>query len=394
MVSYIRQIYQFEIIGLSSGSPERFLNIANRRRLRIFNVYCQEGRMFAYIHATDFDRLSNAAQKAGVRLEITEKYGLPYLLRNYGRRMGFMIGFGLFCFFLWYLSLFVWFVELEGVPDELSVSASDAVYHAGIRPGTLIASIDGPQLELELEKELPQFDLIKVSRMGCRALVHFSPSVKKQTLVTDGVPCDLIAAEAGEIVDVVAIEGAPLVQTGDIVYPGDTLVSGLFPGQEDRIRMVHSRGEVTALVEETFTESVTFRQTVKEPTGRIVTVNRLTAFGWDIPLYYAPPKGLYRKTHTEYPATFFGFELPIVLRCEDWHELCYTEKIFTAEECVTQLESRLDERIRAADALEIVDNTRTVGETENGVRVTRRVTFLRSIAKEREILLSDGGDEP
>ncbi|MBQ1412010.1 MAG: sporulation protein YqfD [Clostridia bacterium] len=396
MISYLRSIHQFEIIDATQKNPQaaaRFLNLANRRRLRIFNVYCQGDRMYAFIHAADYAKLADAADKAGVTLEVRKTYGLPYRLRHYGKRMGFWIGFGLFCFLLWYLSLFVWFIELEGIPDELMVSASDAVYAAGLRPGTLIAAVDGPQLELELEKELPDFDLIKVSRMGCRALVHFSPSVKKQPCVPESAPCNLIAAQPGEIVDVIATEGAPMVQPGDVVYPGDTLVSGLFPGQEDKIRMVHACGEVTALVEQSFTESTTLRQVVKEPTGRIVTVSRLNAFGMDIPLYYNAPKGLFRKTHMESPISLLGFSLPISLRREEWHELCRTEKNLTADECIAALDNRLDKRIRARDALEVVSDIRTVSSMENGVRVTRHVTFLCSIAEEREILLNDGGEE-
>ncbi len=365
---------------------ERFLNIANRRRLRLFNIHCQNGRMFAFVHAADFDTLADAADKAGVTLAVTDKYGLPYVLRHYGRRVGFVAGFGLFCFMLWYLSLFTWFVDFVNLPETLAVSASDAVYAAGLRPGMLSSRIDGPMLELELEEQLRDFDFIKISRMGSNAQVYFSPSTASKHTVADDVPCDLIAAEGGEIVEIIAPQGTPMVQPGDVVYPGDTLVSGLFAGQEDKIRTVHASGEVIAMVDETFSENVSFRQTVQEPTGRVVLVNRLTAFGWEIPLFYGLPKGNYRRTYEEIPLTLLDFEMPFVLRREEWHELCYTEKTFSTDECAAQAEALLDRRIQAADTRGIVSDTRTVNETENGVRVTRYVTFLRSIAKEREML--------
>lgn len=384
MLNVIRETVRFEIVGIS---PERFLNIANRRRLRVFNVHCVGNRMFAFALASQFDTLSDAAQKAAVRLEITERHGLPYLLRNYRKRIGFVMGFGVFCLILWYLSLFVWFVDCVNVPEAFAVSASDAVYNAGIRVGMLSSRIDGPQLELELEEELPQFDFIKISRMGCSAQVYFSPSVREKSTVSDEKPCDLVATDGGEIVEVIATEGTPLVQTGDVVYPGDTLVSGLFAGNFGSISMVHSEGSITAMVDETFSETIDYKQTIKEPTGKIVTINRLLAFGWEIPLFYHTPQGNYSRTYEEFPLTVGAFALPVTLRREEWHELCYTEKIYSAEECTAQAEKLLEKAIQDTDKREIVTSTRTVNETPNGVRVTRYVTFLKEISEERGILL-------
>lgn len=384
MLNLLRETVKFEIVGIS---PERFLNIANRRRLHIFNMHCRGNRMFGFVLASEFDTLAEAAEKAAVRLEIIEHRGLTYTLRHYRKRMGFVLGFGLFCFIMWYLSLFVWFVDCVNLPASLSVSATDAVYHAGIRVGTLSSRIDGPQLELELEEELPQFDFIKISRMGCNAQVYFSPSVREKSTVSDETPCDLIATDGGEIVEVVATDGTPMVQVGDVVYPGDTLVSGLFEGQVGSIYMVHSRGKITAMVDETFSETIDYKQTLKEPTGKIVTINRLMAFGWEIPLFYSAPQGNYSRTYEEIPLTIGNFELPVVLRREEWHELCYTEKIYSTEECTAQAEKRLDKIIREKDQLEIVTNTQTVNETANGIRVTRYVTFLKEISEERGILL-------
>lgn len=396
-----REYVRFEITGIS---PERFLNIANRRRLKLFNIHWFDGGMGAFIHASAFDDLAEAARKAGVELTVTRRFGLPRLLRRYRKRVGFFLGFGAFCGLLWYLSLFVWSVELVNVPPSLAVSASDAVYRAGLREGTLISRIEGPALEVELSEALPQFDFVTVSRMGCRAQVFFSLSARqererrllqKNAAAEHGTACDLVAAENGEIVKATASQGTPLVQTGDIVCAGDTLVSGLFEGQEGVIRMVHATGEITAMVEETFSETVDFVQTVKEPTGRVVTVYRPSVFGWEIPLFYRPPKGDYRRECEDRTVVLFrdlfgngkGLTLPIELRREEWHELCFMQKTFTEDECIQQAEEALTKRIARAGSPETVSNTRTVTPTPTGLRVTRRVTFLRDIAVERELLL-------
>lgn len=385
MLNFIREICKFEIIGIS---PERFINIANRRRLHVFNLHCNCGRMFGFIAASEFYTLSDAAEKAGVQLEIVDSYGLPHLVRNYKKRIGFILGFGLFCFILWYLSLFVWFVETVNLPEKYSVSASDALYNSGIRTGVLSSSIDGSQLEMELEESMPEFDFIKISRLGCNAQVYFCPSQTEKKSVSENEPCDIVSSSSGEIASIVAKAGTPMVEPGDVVYAGDVLISGLFEGQTGNIDMVHSYGDVTAITEHTFSTTVDYRQTSKEPTGKVITINRLMAFGVEIPLFGSAPKGNYSREYEEFPAEIFGFRLPFLLRREYWSELCYTEKIFGYDECLKQAEEILDEKLKEAGGIEVVSSNQTVNEVNGGIRVTRYVTLLEDITEERKILFN------
>lgn len=384
LLNFIRGVYRFEIIGIS---PERFINIANRRWLNVFNLHCQGKRIFGYIAASEFYTLSDAAQKAGVQLVITNSLGLPFLVKNYRRRIGFILGFAMFCFTLWYLSLFIWFVETVNLPGEYADGAAEAVYNAGIRTGVLSSSIDGTLLEFELEEKLGQFDLIKVSQLGCNAQVYFSTSGLIESTVDQGEPCDVVASAGGEIVSIIAKTGIPLVKPGDVVYPGDILISGLFEGPEGPISMVHSYGEVTAITEHTFSTAIDYRQTVKEPTGRIVTINRIIAFGMEIPLFSSVPKGNYSRTYEEFPLELFGFKLPITLRREYLHELCYVEQEVSREECLRQAEEILDREMQRIGGIEVISTNSTVNETNGGVRVTRYVTLLEDITQKRKILL-------
>ncbi len=397
MMHFIREIYRIEIIGIT---PERFLNVVNRRQLPLFNVHCVGNRMFGFISAADFPSLADAAQKAGVRLEITDRHGLPYLARHYRKRLGFMAGFGLFCLTLWYLSLFVWFVDTVNVPEAYAVSVSDAMNDLGVRTGVFISSVDGPLLEVELEERLPQFDFIKVSCIGCNAQVYFSPTQRENESVSEKDPCDLTASQGGVIVSVVANQGLPLVEQGDVVYPGDTLISGIFSNEGGKNTLVHASGEVTALVEETFSESVSYRQTATEPTGRTVNIHHIMAFGMEIPLFGSPPKGNYRRTVHETPVTVGAIPLPFLLRSEQWQELCYIEKKCTAEECIAQAESFIDRKLQKSHYKEIVSSDVTVSDCNGGLRVTRTVTLLKEISQERKLLFdpapppAKNADEP
>lgn len=382
MPGFIKETVCFEIVG---GSVERFLNIANRRWLNVFNVNNSDGRVFAFTSAKEFPALCAVAAKANAELVIISHFGLPYYIRHYSKRWGFTAGFLLFCVALWVMSLFVWSVDLENLPEQYAVSVTDLLYEEGIRTGVLCSSIHGDMLQTLLEEKLPQFDMIQVSRMGSKAKVKFNASVPIRKTIENHEPCDLIAGESGQIVSATASQGTIFVKQGDIVVPGDVLVSGVFDSLGESIVMVHAKGNVTALVDKTFSETVNFSQIVTEPTGHVININRLMAFGIEIPLFGSLPKGNYSRTYEEIPLSVLGFDFPIVLRREQWHELCYTEKQFTPEECTEQAEAILDRKIKKTDHIEVVSSERTVNETNSGIRVTRYVTFLKEISEERPL---------
>ena len=374
----------FEITG---GCAERFLNIASRRWLNVFNVNHRDGKTFAFSTAREFPALCAVAEKTGCRLAIISRYGIPYYTEKYRDRWGFAVGFAVFLGLLYVLSLFVWSVDVENLPEECAVSVSDILYDEGIRVGVLCSSIDGKTLQMVWEDRLPEFDMVRVSRMGCWARVQLSTAVPVRKPLEGHEPCDLIAKESGQIVSATASKGTIFVKDGDIVVPGDVLISGVFDSLEESIVMVHATGEVRALVDKTFSEIVPYEQIVTEPTGHIVNINRLMAFGLEIPLFGSLPKGNYSRTYDEYPLRLLGFEFPLTIRREQWHELCYVKKQFTATECVEQAEKELSRQISKAEHIGIVSSERTVNETETGVRVTRYVTFLKDIAEERPLLV-------
>ncbi len=384
MRGIIKETVCFEITG---GSAERFLNIANHRRLNIFNISSKEGRTFAFTTAKELPLAFAAAEKADTELTVISHYGIVCRLRKYRARWGFAAGFVLFCLMLWVMSLFVWSVDIENLPEKYAVSVTDLLYDEGIRVGVLGTSIDGEMLELTLEEKLPQFDMIKVSRMGCRARVQFDAAVPVHQKAENDSPCDLIAKESGQIVSATASKGTIFVRQGDIVVPGDVLISGVFDSLGESIVMVHATGNVTALVEDTFSETVTYAQTVTEPTGHIININRLMAFGLEVPLFGSLPKGLYRRTYEEIPLSVMGFDFPVVLRREEWQELCYTEKELSYEECLRQAEAKVRRKIEQADHIEIISRDRLVSKTESGVRVTEHVTFTKEISEERVLLV-------
>lgn len=60
LINYLRGIKRFKIIGLS---PERFINIANRRELPVFGIHCDDSCVCGCISSVRFNELADAAKK-------------------------------------------------------------------------------------------------------------------------------------------------------------------------------------------------------------------------------------------------------------------------------------------------------------------------------------------
>ena len=100
---------------LTGRDRERFLNIAAGNRLMIFGVRELDADRIAFFTTPEeFKRMKPAARKAGVRLSIKEKYGLPFFLHRNRNRKLMLAGIFTFFILLYVLTLFIWYISIDG----------------------------------------------------------------------------------------------------------------------------------------------------------------------------------------------------------------------------------------------------------------------------------------
>ena len=100
---------------ISGLGRERFFNIAARRELFVSGIGTdRDGHVLFWTTGEDYKKMKPAARKAGVRLFLRKKYGLPFFLFRNRKRKPLADGF--ICFFLMQngLSLLIWDISYEG----------------------------------------------------------------------------------------------------------------------------------------------------------------------------------------------------------------------------------------------------------------------------------------
>ena len=368
--------------------PERFLNLAARADLGLWDIHRKNGKINAYIIASRYRLLRPMARKCGLRLRITEKHGLPFMLLPYRNRVGMPLGFLIFCGLIWFLSLFVWFIDMPVVSDEVQPKLEQAVYDCGLRQGVQRSSLDGARLGEELMQSVDELSWAGVSIIGSHVVVDVRELEKIAPPVDKSQPCNIVADESGVIVSVTAEDGEILVIREQTVARGDLLISGVVELSNGSIELVHSRGEVLARVDHQLTCEIPFAQRNIERTGRVVVLRRLMLLGIEVPLYGSKlPEGQFERESSEWYLTAGKEKLPLCVRTEYWYEQKPVNRIISAEEATALALADIEAQLDAIDCLEVLSFSQRIDEDDDCVRVSANVTTLEDIALDSAILV-------
>lgn len=248
-------------VRLQGKNLERIINMALSRGIFINDVKRKEDGLHFKIRSSAYSALKSIAEENGYQLEVTEKKGIPFYQALLKRRLGFVIGALIFIIALYFLSSFVWFIEVSGAqkvePARILITAA----RYGLYQGAAKWNFSRNEVEEGLLKDIKQLTYAKVDIRGVKVNIQVVEKVLPRDEITG--PCHLVAARDGIVEDVLVLEGQANVAAGDVVAAGDILISGIVfpqpspyivpaPGQEGAQTSmpytVRARGQVEARV--------------------------------------------------------------------------------------------------------------------------------------------------
>lgn len=367
--------------------PERFINLAMRENASLWDIERDEEGFSACVIASRYKLLRAAARKTKMKLRISSKQGLPFILLPYRNRVGFVLGFIFFCLTVWTMSNFIWIIEYPDVSDELDAKIKAAAFDSGIYPGRLRSSLDSQALATLLELNVSELSWSAVNIFGSRVSIDIREYENFPEKIALDEPCNLVASKGGVVVDVNIKRGFAEVKKGDVVAPGDLLVSGVVDDAMGSVTLTHALGTVTARTDYRFTETVSFVQTEPLTTGRVITIRRLTFLGLEMPLYFGKePTGEFIKTRTESPVKIGSCELPVSYIEERWIETEEMTHIISERDAEMRATAEIESRISELGDIEVISRSDYIETSADGVTVTVDFTVYQDIAMEELIL--------
>lgn len=384
MIKLLRLLKGYVEFCAEGGFPERFINLCKIHGISLWNVKNDGVKVYACTTEADFKRLSLPAENSGMTLELIKIKGLKNFLKRHKWRCGAAFGIVMAFAFWFFMSGFIWEVEVLATDGVNVEHFTESLAELGIKVGARKSKIDIIDVQNQLMNEYKELLWVSVNIFGGKAQIEMSEFVKQKDIIDTKTPVNLVASKKGRIVLVKGYRGVNAVKEGDNVTEGSLLISGVGLNADGSEYFVHAKGEVYAKTENTQKRTCNKKEKREisfENNGRYF----LYVFSLKIPLGLKTVGDFLTESRIFLESR--GTVLPFGLIREDNFKTQKKTVEYTEEEAKLQLlleavEGKR-EQYNSAD-LEKVEYS--LKKTENNVEMICRVVCTEDIAQEKLIL--------
>lgn len=230
IVRLFRFLFGYVQFTAGGGFPERFINLCTNGRITLWGITCRDSTLTACTSVLDYRRIRQPARRAGMKMHIMKKCGLPFFLKKRENRMGLFAGAALSVAALFILSTRIWSITVIGNQTVPARQITDVLESYGLKIGAPASGISAASFQMEALERLPELQWIYVNVMGCKAYVEVREIHKKEE--PEEYPlCDLVSSSDGTLTTLRVFDGTPCVKEGSAVLKGDILISGIEAGR-------------------------------------------------------------------------------------------------------------------------------------------------------------------
>ncbi len=304
---YIAGYLKIQITGYS---PERFLNMCSHHKIDLWNLTSCGHAYEMNISVHDFRKLKPILRKTKTKVKVKERCGFPFFLQKYKKRQLFTVGL-LFCtIFLFFMTTFIWNIQIEGNYKYSEEEIQKALKQQEIYVGQMKNHIHCDDIAAYLRKNYTDVIWVSASIEGICLKIQVKENTdrtfKEENEISEA-PSDIVADKDGIITDIITRQGMPLVHIGDTVKKGDCLVSGNIPVYNDAkeiiaYQYVTSDADILAQTESPYEEQLLSEHNVLKETGKkkwgiwLDTGKKRCYFGYNSPAGYAYSKIFEKET--------------------------------------------------------------------------------------------------
>lgn len=221
-------------VYVSGNRPERFLSLLNHKQVHIWDMEPLEQGYLFKMERTYARELDGIRKKTGSKLEIRNKYGLPFILFRYRKRKLFLLGLLLCGILIYVCSLFIWDINVNGTYFYTEEQIINRIEEAYVSLGARKSEIDCSLLEEQLRQDFPELSWVSCEIVGTQLNVDIKETLEGTETVNEQTPPqDIVAAKDGVIVEMITRSGTPVVRPGQTVSKGDILISGVIHIYDD-----------------------------------------------------------------------------------------------------------------------------------------------------------------
>lgn len=266
-------MYQYKgiiTIEIQALMPEKFINILWKNDIHAKNIKkITMTTLIMDISLNDYDKVEEIAKKTNTKLRILKKRGVAFYIIRLKKRIALLIGGMLFVCIIYYLSTFIWNIEIDSQHNISPYEIRQELLSLGIKPGINKRNINVYDIEDKLIKYNDDIMWVKARIEGSSLRINAEERTSPPNLITQDSPCNLIASRDSQIVRVYTKAGTAVVKKDDVVKRGQLLVKGE-QGKEGMTYAVHADGNVIGRTFYEETKVVATKGTKRVRTGNYV----------------------------------------------------------------------------------------------------------------------------
>lgn len=382
--NYIRGYVIIEVTGFS---VERFMNLAVHHGILIWDVSRDSAATTMKVSVKAFKLLKPYARKTKCKIKIIKKQGAPFVVHRYRKRKFLVFGLFFFIFAVYFLSSFIWLVEIKGTERLFPSEITAFLKENGLSAGTMKFRIDTKKLEKAMLIEFKDISWLNIELKGTKATVRLTETISKQEIIDRTAPCDVVAKKDGLIMSIATSAGTPKFKSGDVVRKGDVIVSGeLLIGNEDTgitKQYIHAYADVRAKMYYEMNFTVPLKYSEKKFNGNSKRFYSIMVLDKNLnPFKPKAPLLNYERVTTENQLKFGTYyPLPIAIVTDEYREFRMIDLTRTPEQAQTLANQLITNRIiREFDAeSDIVDKRVDFEQDGELIKVNALITTVERI---------------
>lgn len=347
------QKYRSGIITIEAQSliPEKFINLLWKNGINIRNIIKKDiTTVNIDVSLKDYDKIKNIAKRTKTKVKIIERKGFAFFLIKIKRRSALAVGIILFIGIIYYLSTFIWNVDIITDHNLTPYEIRQQLKSCGIRPGISKRNINVYEIEENLMKNNDSIMWVRARVEGAKLKISAMERQSPPNIVSDDKPSNLVAKKDGEVIRIYTKAGTAVVKKGDMVRKGQIIVKGQ-QGNENSTYDVHATGNVTCRTFYEEIKDVKIDTLKRERTGKKIENIYIKING----------KNLYLKKSTNKFSKYDKIEhRKFCVNIEDYYEVKETtvhrdwKKVVndTYNELYSKICENLDKSVKIVDKIE------------------------------------------
>ncbi len=342
-----------------------FLNALTIRNIVIKNIEYKDDSMIFDTDFKNFDRLKKLFEHSNYQINIIKYPKYSTTKEFFYKNLGVLIALCLVFIALFTYSQSIWQCKIYG--NEI-VSEDDIISllnQNGIKKGVSKSSIDIDSIQKLLQNNIEDIALTSVNVVGTTLVITISEKIDNTNILDNTQP--IVSDYDCIITSIKTIAGTALVQNGDKVAKGETIIANYVIDNEGNQIPSKAVGEVYADIYYNYTKTYFANEIVLERSGKVYRYNDIEICGLKI---NGKNNSKFDKYEVETRSYYIQSAIPILVTEHTVYELVETNVENDLSNVENLLESTTNYAKKYYNVCNYDDIITNLSKTEDNVTIS------------------------